>query len=304
MNSNQKGNKKPYVRDIGVLLFMLALFVFGLLLTDVREHLLGGSSTAWISFILLILSQVVIFILVRYGQNIVKGLTNLQILAANKKVLWLVILIVIQFTLASISYWAYYKNPKLFVLADEIENRHLEILKMERDIEANNIKTVNGKVQTRLELFKYIKENEGSFIKSKDGKLFLNDSLYVIVENPLHIPGGQDEMTMLFYSKSNLESIGFLYCMSGPFEIAIQNEINRMERESTLIQNRLKDVNSKLSDQRWGYLYFLSYYFREQLQPMSSILIIIQFLKYLVWFLLTTFIASPFWKTEKSETIS
>ena len=217
----------------------------------------------------------------RYRQTIERIAQFILGIARIKKIFWLIILGGVQVLLASVCYWAYYNNPKLYVIADEIKNGYVEITETNRVNELNYYNEYHKEVAEELKVFKYLEKNQHTFIKSSDGNLFVNDSLYVLFAE---YPGREGVMQRFvkLYTKKNLRNLKTHFVVIGDYTLdsVIQSQIEYLEKKMASISNSLADLSIHSSELKWSYLHFLSYYFREQLQAMSPILILIDFIKY------------------------
>lgn len=246
------------------------------------------------------LTTALIAFIVTYRQTLERVLSKVQTLSKSRVIVSLITLFVFQIALASICYWIYYKNPKLYVIGDEIEKRYVEMTKTKTENELNDIEKFKSNVRTDLELLKYLSEVEKSFVSSSDGQLLVNDSLYIAIELHKEVPGGEPVEVMKIYTKWNLSKIATFYSEKEIFKIVIQNQIKKLERKASLIQDDLNEISIKSNDYKWSYIHFLSYYFRQQVQPMSLFLIIFDFVKIFVWVVMGSLFTIPLLKPKTS----
>jgi nitrate reductase NapE component len=290
MNPDRKSNNKSkniFIIALLCIFLSLSISFIRYYFSDPYENVKGELQ------FLLVVAGSFLSLAILFSHQLVKILSLLRKLTTNTKIAWIVILLSTQLTIASICYWIYYKNPNLYVLADEIQNRYLEIAHSNTENEIKKIEGLNDDVVNELKMLKYIEQNEASLIKSSDGNLIVNDSIYIVKELAFSPPGNdEDKMTIKIYTKRDLEFIMFLFVKLEPFEIAIEKRISLLEKKVAAIQNELDQVKSDSAENRWGYLYFLSYYFREQIQPMTKMLITFDFIKYIIWILLSLAIPS------------
>lgn len=206
-------------------------------------------------------------------------------------------LLVLQLLLSCFCYWSYSKNPTLYVLADEIEKRHFEIARTDAENDIREIESLHNEVDSRLKVFNYIKHNQNSFLQSNDGNLMVNDSLYIVKERVLPFPGDKEEkMTIKVYSRHNLTFLLFLFTKFESLGAAIPREIERLELESKEIKHNIQKTKISLNEKRWSFLYFLSYYFRNQLQPMTLTLMAIFYVQIGISALLIGYVVARVWK--------
>lgn len=204
-----------------------------------------------------------------------------------------------QISIASLSYWIYYTDPKLYVLSDEIESRYIEITKSQRDDRLKSVKEFENNTNSDIRILNYLRDSTNTF-KGNGGLMLVNDSLFIVVEYPFYPPGGDPSMAMKIYSKNDLIYLTTFYSAAQPVKIAIDDNMKRLKDKATLIQSDLKEISVDSNDYRWSYIHFLSYYFREQLQAMSPFLILIDVAKYLVWLAISLLLSSPLWNKRNS----
>jgi hypothetical protein len=210
-------------------------------------------------------------------------------------------LIVLQIALASLSYSIYYYNPELYVVGDEIENRYIQITKSKRENELKYVKEFDSNATKDITLLKYLRNSIHTFNRSSDSVLAQNDSLLIAFEYPLPPPGGDETMVMKVYTKHDLAHISTFYSRVDPLDTVLTKNIEELQRKAALIRNDLIEISVNENDFRWSYLHFLSYYFREQLQAMSSLLIIIDAVKYSVWLAISLLFSSPLWSKRNTH---
>lgn len=254
------------------------------------------ASTLKVWIIIIIPAALILFM--RNRQSVEKFATYLENVRRNKKLRWLIILLTMQITFATICYHIYSNNPKVYVLGDEIEQRRIEIARANNENESQYVKDFDTKINDELTFLKYLEKNLGSFIKSSDGNIYTNDSLCIVFEYPFDPPGGGSTSSMILhvYTKKSLNHIKTIHLRREEIDIALQMEIGRLERRASLITNHLEEIKSQSNDFRWTYFQFLNYYFKEQLQAMSTFLMVMDNLKLLLWVPITILISSSFWK--------
>lgn len=243
---------------------------------------------------IILVTLLVVFFL-RQKEQITKAVSKVTTLATNRKIAWLSLLFTMQIILASLCYWIYYNNPKLYVIGDEIERRYVEITEAESKKEFQNIKRFDEDVANDLNFLRYFKQNKQSFKQSTDGNLLANDSVLVFFSFIVSPPGGHGTRAMKVYDKTGLVNIANFNISPGEIETAVQEAITELEKKASLIRNDLIKIRNG-NDYRWSYIQFLSYFFREQLQAMSVFLILLDFGKYLIWFSISLLLSVPLWK--------
>jgi hypothetical protein len=264
--------------------------------TDPYEEL--GPGLPILLSIVCITFLVVLFL--RHKGTIKKIVSGVQTLGRNRIIIWLVILLTAQIAIASLSYWIYYSDSKLYVLSDEIERRYVEITKSQRDDRLKNVKEFESNINSDIQILDYLQDSTNTF-KGSGGLISVNDSLLIAVEYPFYPPGGDPSMAMKIYSKNNLIYLTTFYSAAQPIKVAIEDNMKRLKGKATLIQNDLREISHDSSDYRWSYIHFLSYYFREQLQAMSPFLIVIDVVKYLVWLAISLLLSSPLWSKRNTK---
>ncbi|HCZ34975.1 MAG TPA: hypothetical protein DHV26_03520 [Cytophagales bacterium] len=242
---------------------------------------------------------VVLFL--RYKETIKKIAYAVQVLGRNRMILSLIILLTLQIGLASLCYWVYYLNPKVYVVGDEIENRYVEITKSQRENELRHVKEFDNNINNDIQILNYLKDSANN-VRGSGGILSINDSLLVVFEYPLQPPGAEPNMVLKIYSKNSLAYLTTFYSAAQPFKDAIEDNMKRLNDKATLVQSDLREMSVKANDYRWSYIHFLSYFFREQLQAMSPFLIVIDVVKYLVWLAISLLLSSPLWN-KRSPTV-
>lgn len=249
----------------------------------------------------IVFTTFLVFLLIRYKTKIQQVVLRVQALGQNRRNVWIFLLMVLQISVASFSYTIYYFNPQLYVVGDEIENRYVQITRSERESELNYVNEFHSNTKKDILLLKYLQNSIYSFHSSSDGTLSQNDSILISFEYPLPPPGGQGTMVMKVYTKKDLAHISTFHSRIMPLDTVLAENLEELERKAAVIKNDFAEISANENDFRWSYLHFLSYYFREQLQAMSPLLIVIDAIKYSVWLAISLLFSSPLWSKRNSD---
>lgn len=247
---------------------------------------------------LLLIATLLLSLLLRYRQSLGKFIEQIQVLGRNKKIIWISSLIILQFGVASICYWIYQDHPSFYILGDEVERGYQTVAKEKWEEDFKNVQQYGQGIERELGIFKYIRAERQSLRQSPDGQIHLNDSLIIATTHTYD--AGQDHLIVNIYGKEtliNFSSFHSFHYEKIEFDSAIESWIKSCEARMSDVAKSLK--SKQPYDPRWSFLHFLNFYFKNELDAVTPFLIILDFLKYSIWFVISMLLASRLWKKAK-----
>lgn len=273
-------NKRHIVNILSSILTATIAIFFSLYLSAASQ----APKLYWV--IIAIISVVLITVLVlRYRDKLLGLFRNV-----SKSVKILLTLAFLQILIASICFWAYRSNPKIYVNADELENRKIELLRLDSMNSTTTISDYKQKLEFQVDLLTYIQQNKDSFRSDESSSLVFNDSLLIVVSQINSPPGSKTATSFQVFDRSKLRYMEQYVSYSKEIFSGLTNEISERKK---LVKEAVENLASynKL-DYRWSYFQFLNLYFRERLDAMPIIFQFTDYVRYILYFFMSAILGS------------